>query len=348
MRSRSRRSVGQSLRAGLGALLVAGLGVGCSGSSGADDGAAAGTDGGGTTGSIDGGDGGGRDGDDAGSAGDAAPASCRASTGEFPPAWIRGGPDCGSEVAIQIHRYDRDTFILRQSLCTSFEAPFMVLLFGQDRALLEDTGAGGIQIADAVLGIIDQVMEERGQRSIELVVASSHGHGDHIAGNEQFEGMPGVTVVGYTIPEITDFFSIAPWPEGISSIDLGGRVVDVVPIPGHQGADIALFDRAAGLLLTGDTLYPGRLYIREFDDYRASIDRLVQFAGDVEVCWVLGAHIEMSATAGDDYPTGATSHPDEHALELSVDQLTELQSALAGMGDQPVREVHDDFIVFPL
>ncbi|HTE54416.1 MAG TPA: MBL fold metallo-hydrolase [Kofleriaceae bacterium] len=279
---------------------------------------------------------------------DAATASCRSAADTFPPAWIRGGPDCGAEEEIQVHRLDQDTFILRQSLCTSFEAPFLYLLFGQDRVLLEDTGDGGIPIADAVLAIIDQVLAERGQDSIELVVAHSHGHGDHTAGDEQFEGLPGVTVVGTSVSEVQDFFSIGSWPDDTSSIDLGGRVVDVVPIPGHQGADIALFDRAAGLLLTGDTLYPGRLYIGDFAEYRASVGRLVQFAGERDVCWVLGAHIEMTVTPGEDYAMGVTSHPDEHPLQLGMEHLVELGRALDDMGERPVLEVHDDFIVFPL
>src|SRR5262245_55879585 len=123
----------------------------------------AGTGGGSSDGSGDDGPGGGAD---------AGNVAC-ASAAQFPRAWIRGGPDCPDEEAIQVHRYDQDTFILRQSLCTSFEAPFLYLLFGQDRVLLEDTGAGGIEIADAVLAIIDQVLGERGQDSIELLVVNS-------------------------------------------------------------------------------------------------------------------------------------------------------------------------------
>src|SRR5687768_977690 len=68
--------------------------------------------------------------------GDGAPAGCAEEMGSLPAAWIRGGPDCGEEPDIQVHRYGASTFILRQSLCTSFEAPFLYLLFGEDRVLL--------------------------------------------------------------------------------------------------------------------------------------------------------------------------------------------------------------------
>jgi hydroxyacylglutathione hydrolase len=274
--------------------------------------------------------------------GDAAVGGCE---GSMPAAWISGGPDCPGEPVIQIHQYDPDTFILRQSLCTSFEAPFMYLLFGEEKALLEDTGAGGIEIGAAVEGIIADWLAENGKDSIELVVVNSHAHGDHVAGNDQFAAH---TVVGFTIEELSQFFALPSWPDGRAAFDLGSRVIDVMPIPGHQGADIALFDRSRGLLLTGDTVYPGHLFIREFADYLTSIRRLVALAGEREICRVLGAHIEMSSAPGEAYDFGVTFHPDEHELQLGAGHLVELEAALTAMEDSPVEEVHDDFVITPL
>ena len=279
---------------------------------------------------------------------DGAAQSCAAEVGSMPEAWIRGGPDCGTEPEVQVHRYGASTFILRQSLCTSFEAPFLYMLFGEDRVLLEDTGAGGIDVVDVVDGVIADVLAERGQASIELVVVNSHGHGDHVAGNAAFEGRPDTTVVGFTVSDLQAAFGLEGWPDDRAEIDLGGRVVDLVPIPGHQTAHIALFDRRTGLLLTGDTLYPGRLYIDDFATYQTSVDRLVDLAHTASVCSVLGTHIEMSSTAGDDYDFGATDHPSEHALELSVAHLEELLAAVDAMAAAPHIEAHDDFIVYPL
>jgi hypothetical protein len=60
--------------------------------------------------------------------------------------WIRGSPNCvnNTKPPIQVYRYDENSFILRQSKCVdsedSFEAPFMYLLFGDDRVMLLDTG----------------------------------------------------------------------------------------------------------------------------------------------------------------------------------------------------------------
>jgi glyoxylase-like metal-dependent hydrolase (beta-lactamase superfamily II) len=266
--------------------------------------------------------------------------------GEFPAAW-QNGTAC-PEDPIQVHRYSENTFILRQSLCTSFEGPFLYLLFGTDRVLLEDTGDGGIPVQSTVQAVIDGWLEEHGRTSIELVVVNSHAHGDHVAGNDQFEGQPSTTVVGYAVSDLQAFFGIGSWPDDVAEYDLGDRIVDVIPIPGHQSAHIALYDRTEGLLLTGDTLYPGRLYIADFPEYVQSIGRVADFVAGQDVCHVLGTHIEMTTTPGVEIPFGSTMHANEHALPLTVDHLLELRDAVEAMGNDPMYEIHDDFIVYPL
>lgn len=265
----------------------------------------------------------------------------------FPAAWP-DGLSCGSEPDVTVWEYDSDTFILRQSLCTNFEGPFLYLLFGEDRALLEDTGTGDVNVANVVQGIIDDWLQRKGKSSVELIVSHSHGHGDHVGGDGQFSGKPDTTVVGKGTSSVQDFFGIQSWPDQIVTYDLGARVIDVIPIPGHQSAHIAYYDRRQKLLLTGDTLYPGRLYIENWNDYVASIGRLVDFveAGS-PVSWVLGTHIEMKA-AGGDYAFGANKHAGEHALELSYDVLLELNDAVQAMGGSPQYEEHADFIIYPL
>src|SRR5215469_18150362 len=57
--------------------------------------------------------------------------------------WNEGSKDCtkNPQPPIQVHRYNADTFILRESLCATYEAPFIYLLIGKTKALLIDTGA---------------------------------------------------------------------------------------------------------------------------------------------------------------------------------------------------------------
>lgn len=57
--------------------------------------------------------------------------------------WNEGAPDCAAtpQNPLQVHAYELQTFILRQSPCVHFEANFIYLLVGSDKALLIDTGA---------------------------------------------------------------------------------------------------------------------------------------------------------------------------------------------------------------
>src|SRR6185503_6890655 len=107
-----------------------------------------------------------------------------------------------------------------------------------------------------------------------------------------FSGQPNTTVVAKNQSAIQAAFGIATWPTSQGSIDLGGRVLDAIAIPGHEAQHIALYDRNTGLLLTGDTLYPGFLFIPDWPTYHDSVIRLADFAATRPIAHVLGAHIE--------------------------------------------------------
>lgn len=268
----------------------------------------------------------------------------------FPDHWP-DGLSCGGEPDVTVWAYDDDTFILRQSLCTNFEGPFLYLLFGEDKAFLQDTGTGDANVAQAVSQVISGWLAKKGKPFIELVVTHSHGHGDHVGGDGQLAGLPNTTVVGTSAASVQGFFGIDAWPTQIVQFELGDRTLDIIPIPGHQGAHIAVYDGSRELLLTGDTLYPGRLYIQDWNQYVASVQRMANFVSspDHPVTWVLGTHIEMTTTPGQDYPFGADQHPDEHVLQLTKGHLLELNDAVqkqAAAGG-PKLEVHDDFIIYP-
>ncbi|WP_419192373.1 MBL fold metallo-hydrolase [Engelhardtia mirabilis] len=264
--------------------------------------------------------------------------------GTFPDDWIYGG-DCANDPLIQVHRYNQDTFILRQSMCTNFEGPFMYLLFGQDKVLLEDTGAGGIPIAATVYSLIDTWLLEQGKTSIELIVAHSHGHGDHIQGDGQFNGQPNTTVVGTSMGAVANFFGIGAVTD-VVTYDLGGRVLDVMAIPGHQSAHIALYDRNTALLLTGDSLYPGFIFLSSstWNDFRDSISRLRDFVEDKPVAWVMGTHVEMKSTPFEAYTYGTKNQPEERDPQLEKKHLQELDEALDQL-PTATTEVHADFII---
>jgi glyoxylase-like metal-dependent hydrolase (beta-lactamase superfamily II) len=267
------------------------------------------------------------------------------------PAWIHGATARSrcTDPAIQVHRSDQHTFILRVSKALSFEAPFTFLLFGNERAVLFDTGpsadAAKVPLRQTVDDLMSAWLAEHPRDGYELVVAHTHGHLDHRSGDPQFAGRPRTTVVGHTADEVSAFFGFTQWPEQVVRFDLGGRVLELIGTPGHHPASVTVYDPWTGFLLTGDTIMPGRLYAKDYPDFLRSLDRLAEFAGERTITRVLGCHIEMSRTPGHDYPAGSTYQPDEVPLRLPAGRITDIRDA-ARAASRPGVYPHDDFIIW--
>ena len=243
--------------------------------------------------------------------------------------WNEGAVDCAASPIdpIQIHTYEPQTFILRVNLCKHFEANFVYLLVGSKRALLIDTGPVAdpteMPIARTVLGLLPG----EGSSRLPLLVVHTHEHRDHWAGDPQFQSLPSVQLVSPAFEEMRAFFGFHTWPNGIAAIDLGDRIVDVIPTPGHTSAHIVFYDRRTTLLLSGDFLLPGRLTIENTDAYKESAERVARFASAHPIRYALGSHIELD-TAGSLYDEGSHYHPNERPLELTQATVLALPAAL--------------------
>ncbi len=267
--------------------------------------------------------------------------------------WIHGSPNCNenSDPAIQVVQYNANTWILRQSKCTNYEAPFMFLFFGENKALLMDTGATRDEANFPLYNTVNELIsawEKAHESSIELIVAHTHGHGDHHAADAQFDSKANTTVIGLKVADVQEYFKIDNWPDNQAQLELGNRTLDILPIPGHHATSIAVYDKATGLLLTGDTFYPGRLYVNEWSKFKQSIRKLYDFTLNHDISFILGNHIEMTNSPGKDYAMGTIFQPDEQALPLTTTDLAELNSRLRQSGNDPERIVFDRFIVFPI
>lgn len=266
--------------------------------------------------------------------------------------WIHGSENCeeNTDPSIQVVKYNSNTWILRQNKCTNYEAPFMFLFIGDEKALLMDTGATEEEdlfpLHETVKGIISEWSEKNG--AVELIVAHTHKHGDHYAADGQFEEKANTTIVGLEVEDIKRFYNLSNWPEQIVDFDLGNRSMKIIPIPGHQASSIAVYDTSTKILLTGDTFYPGRLYVKDWDAFKKSVQRLAEFTNNNEISYILGNHIEMTQSPGVDYPIETIYQPKEHQLPLSINELKELSDALNNLGDIPTREIHDSFIIYPV
>jgi hypothetical protein len=108
-------------------------------------------------------------------------------------AWIHGSAAAkyNTDPDIQVHASDEHTFILRQNMAVSYEAPFMFLLFGATRAVLLDTGATADSRYFPLRRTVDEIMgtwlaghphpDDYG-----LLVLHTHSHSDHTAADHQF------------------------------------------------------------------------------------------------------------------------------------------------------------------
>ncbi len=186
----------------------------------------------------------------------------------------------------------------------------MYLVEGSQRALLIDTGMG---IGD-LHALVSQLTK------LPVIVVNSHTHTDHTGDNWQFSNIASLNTTftrtsakGSTdvrteiesgklcgaLPAAFDPANYVrrPWKttrllhDG-DTIDLGGRILTVLFTPGHAPDSLCLFDRKNGLLFTGDTYYPGPIYVfgpgSDPAAYQKSVDRLAAFAPRVRL--VLGAH----------------------------------------------------------
>ncbi|HEX6905464.1 MAG TPA: MBL fold metallo-hydrolase [Terriglobales bacterium] len=191
------------------------------------------------------------------------------------------------------------------------EETISYLIVGSRRAVLFDTGMG---ISD-LKKVTDQLTH------LPIVVVNSHTHDDHVGDNWEFQTIYGMNT-GFTrrdalgsredaqaeiapgqicgsLPKgfdpktyVTRPWKITAYIHDGERIALGGRALQVIATPGHTPDAISLFDRAHGLLFTGDTYYPAAIWLyRPETDLRAydvSIRRLAALAPQVKV--VLGAH----------------------------------------------------------
>jgi hydroxyacylglutathione hydrolase len=301
----------------------------------------------------------------------------------LPAEWPNNGStDCrnnqNSEPSIYVFKYDPNTWILRENKCLNFEANFIYLLFGSDKVLMQDTGSipSGMSqsrfsqlfpIRDKVEGIIaewlaahpNQDGTPRPRSSIELLVTHSHSHGDHVQGDYQFrqggQPFPHTKIAGLRPAEVASFFGITDWPNKAATLDLGGRKLDVLGIPGHEASHVAIYDHGAQLLLTGDSLYPGHLFVRDWSSYRASMARLNALMHEKDargayvrpVTWVLGTHIEKKPEARQFYPYPSWIHDPERKLELLLADLELLAEQTQALGaTSPHRKIlYDNFAI---
>ena len=258
--------------------------------------------------------------------------------------WIHGSisAKANTDVRIQVHRYNEHTYILRQNPAIHWEAPFMYLLMGNERAVLLDTGATEEEEFFPLRETVDKVLRRwssaQNVEMPELLVLPLGSDQSQTAALAQFANKPYTTVIA---PGSGERASLVTQQQ----LDLGGRVLSVILTPGLDASSITLYDPWSDLLLTGNAFYPGRLVIRDFQAYRNSLNSLVQLMYEESVSYVFGGRIEMTNRPGLDHRLRSNYRPGEHSLQLEPQLLeTALQAVNLINGETDIR-ILDDFIL---
>ncbi|MBR5366635.1 MAG: MBL fold metallo-hydrolase [Clostridia bacterium] len=164
----------------------------------------------------------------------------------------------------------------------------LFLLAGTERALLIDSGMNLKTARDVAAGLTD----------LPLSLLNTHADRDHIGSNEQFERF-------YMHPAEEPVYrrsgmagTVVPIEEG-DVIDLGGRELRIIHLPGHTPGSIAVLDVRGRILISGDAIQEhGRIFMfgdhRNMRDYVDSLDHLDAYAGQFDEIWPSHADIPVS------------------------------------------------------
>ena len=187
---------------------------------------------------------------------------------------------------VQVVQYNEDTFVLRKNVCVHWEAPFTYLLFGNKGALLIDSGATAnaqhYPLRATVDAIIGRWGQARGRSKVPLTVALTSG--EDVAQNQglvQFAGRPDTAIVPTALDVMKQHYGFrSSWPSGAGAIDLGDRMIEVIPTPGTHRDGVTFYDPYCRILFTGDLLFPGKINIGNDRDFVASLERLQAMAAE--------------------------------------------------------------------
>jgi hydroxyacylglutathione hydrolase len=225
-----------------------------------------------------------------------------------------------------VTRIDPDTYAIHEP--RYWQRNVMYVLKGETRAILFDTGSGTRDIAF----VADKVTKKP------MTAVASHGHYDHIGSHASFQSVAMIDLPetrsatdaeGWYSPPaskslyaFSDGFHVTEWWKPGETIDIGGRKIDVVHVPGHSTDSIALVDRERGYAFVGDMLYGGTLYANlpgsDVAAYLSSVRRLLTDYPEIRM--VYGAHEDHRL-----------KREDLVALEKSLADIVEKRAAGEGL-----------------
>lgn len=186
------------------------------------------------------------------------------------------------------------------------------LVRGQAADLLVDTGVGPVPLLPVIRSVTGR----------EPLCLLTHSHYDHIGAAHEFgvrlahTAEASIMAAGGRQATLAEGWlghgSFSGWPDGVlppdrwevpparptrlvgdgATIDLGGRLLTVVHLPGHSPGLVGLWDPACGLLITSDALYDGPMFHDLPGSDRAAFCASLARIGSFAPSLVLPGHFE--------------------------------------------------------
>ena len=161
------------------------------------------------------------------------------------------------------------------------------LLAGTEKALLIDSGMNVHNARDIAAELT----------ALPVCLLNTHADMDHIGSNEQFDSFYMHPAEEASYRRSGKSGTIMPVREG-DVIDLGGRALRIVELPGHTPGSIAVLDEANRVLISGDPIQQhGRIFMfgahRNMDDYIRSLEHLEAFKPQFDEIWPSHADIPI-------------------------------------------------------
>ena len=173
------------------------------------------------------------------------------------------------------------------------------LLAGTNRALLLDSGMRTHDARDLAAQLTD----------LPISLFNTHCDPDHVGSNAQFDEV-WVSPMELVHPHAPhESQRVRPVWDG-DVIDLGGRELEALALPGHTSGSTALLDRGSGMLFSGDPIQrDGRIFMfgpmRSMAAYIRSLERLRLRAGEFTSIWPCHATCPVDVAAIDELIAGA-------------------------------------------
>jgi hydroxyacylglutathione hydrolase len=163
------------------------------------------------------------------------------------------------------------------------------LVAGTKAAALIDTCTG----QDGLKAVVDGLAGGR-----PVIVALTHGHGDHSGGVKYFPEVRVHPADASSLPK--DSTAVRRDLKDGDVIDLGGKRLDVVAIPGHTPGSVAFLDREGRYAMTGDGIGSSMVWMQlstslPLATYLQSVKKLEALKDGLDVLYV--GHHEQEKVA---------------------------------------------------